>query len=57
MHLSLIIFVVCLLAGLFCFGGFLWSAMEKKPKTIWLTGLGVTILVGIAGLVLHAHGS
>lgn len=52
--MSLIIFIVCLLAGLLCLGGFLWSAMEQKPKAIWLIGAGVAILVGIAGLILRS---
>ncbi len=52
--MSLIIFIICLLAGLVCLGGFLWSAMEQKPKVIWLIGGGVTILVGLAGLILRS---
>ena len=53
MHLPLLIFVVSLIAGLVCLGGFLWSAMEQKPKAIWLIGLGIAIIVGFAGLVVH----
>ena len=53
MHLPLLIFIVSLIAVLVCFGGFLWSAMEQKPKGIWLIGLGATIIVGLAGLVVH----
>ena len=49
----LLIFSICLIAGLFCVGGFLWSAMEQKPKSIWLIGAAVAILVGLAGLVLR----
>ena len=52
-HLPLLIFIVSLIAGLICLGGFLWSAMEQKPKAIWLIGLGVAIMVGFAGLVVH----
>lgn len=53
MHLPLLIFIVSLIGGLVCFGGFLWSAMEQKPKGIWLLGLGIAIIVGLAGLILH----
>lgn len=52
--MSLIIFLVGLLAGLLCIGGFMWSAMEQKPKAIWLLGAGVAILVGLAGLVFRS---
>ncbi|MHB9112766.1 MAG: hypothetical protein ACYC4D_09115 [Thermoleophilia bacterium] len=52
--MSLIIFVVGLLTGLLCLGGFMWSAMEQKPKTIWLLGEGIAILMGMAGLILHS---
>ena len=48
-----VVFLFFLIAGLFCFGGFLWSAMEGKPKAIWMIGAGVTIIVGVAGLVMH----
>ncbi|MDO8735734.1 MAG: hypothetical protein Q7K29_01445 [Thermoleophilia bacterium] len=51
--MSLIIFISSLLAGLFCLGGFMWSAMEQKPKAIWLLGAGVAIIVGLAGLVIR----
>ncbi|MCL4309401.1 MAG: hypothetical protein M0Z32_04250 [Actinomycetota bacterium] len=50
-----VFFLISLIAGLFCMGGFLWSTMEGKPKSIWLIGAGATIVVGIAGLVLHSH--
>ena len=50
-----VFFLISLIAGLFCVGGFLWSTMEGKPKSIWLIGAGATIVVGIAGLVLHSH--
>jgi len=53
MSIGLLFFVTCLLAGLFCVGGFLWSAMEGKPRAIWLIGTGAAIIVGLAGLVLH----
>ena len=51
--MTLIIFVVGLLAGLFCIGGFLWSAMDGKPRKVWLIGAGATIVVALAGLVIH----
>ncbi|MHB9053548.1 MAG: hypothetical protein ACYC5F_06125 [Thermoleophilia bacterium] len=53
MRLPLIIFIVSLIAGLTCLGGFLWSAMEQKPKGIWLLGLGIAIIVGLAGLIFR----
>jgi len=49
--MSLIIFISGLLLGLTCIGGFMWSAMEQKPKFIWLIGAGIAIIVGLAGLV------
>lgn len=42
-------------AGLFCIGGFLWSVVEEKPSAIWLVGAGISVVVGIAGLVVHIH--
>lgn len=52
--MSLIIFVIGLLSGLLCIGGFMWSAMEQKPKAIWLLGAGIAILVGMAGLIFRS---
>lgn len=49
-----LLFIVTLLGGLFCIGGFMWSAMESKPQKIWLVGAAITILVGIAGVVMHS---
>lgn len=54
--MSLIIFITCLLAGLLCIGGFMWSAMEQKPKAVWLLGAGIAILVGLAGLTFRSGG-
>jgi len=48
-----VILFISLIAGLFCVGGFLWSAMEQKPMKIWLIGAGAAIIVGILGLLLH----
>ena len=47
------LFIVTLLGGLFCLGGFMWSAMDSKPQKIWLVGAAASMLVAIAGLVLH----
>jgi hypothetical protein len=52
--MSLFIFVIGLLSGLLCIGGFMWSAMEEKPKAIWLLGAGIAILVGMAGLIFRS---
>ncbi len=48
-----LIFFLCLVSGLFCVGGFLWSAMEQKPKAFWLLGGTAILIVGLAGLLLH----
>lgn len=53
MRVTLIIFVIGLISGLFCIGGFLWGAMEGKPRKVWLIGAGATILVALAGLLIH----
>lgn len=53
--MSLVIFIVSLLTGLLCIGGFMWSAMEQRPKFIWLLGAGIAILVGLAGMVFQAN--
>ena len=53
MNASLLLFLICLGAGLFCLGGFLWSAMDGKPKSTWLIGAAAAVLVGIAGLLIY----
>ncbi|MFA5802136.1 MAG: hypothetical protein WC911_06620 [Thermoleophilia bacterium] len=53
MTATLLVFLVCLSAGLFFVGGFLWSAMEQKPRAIWLVGAAVSLLVGLAGFVVN----
>ena len=50
-----LVFFLCLIAGLICMGGFLWSSMEQKPRTFWLLGGTATIVVGLAGLLLHSN--
>jgi len=55
MSIGLILFVLVLLLGLFCIGGFLWSAMQEKPKKVWLIGAAAAVIVAIAGLITHAH--
>lgn len=46
-------FFIILVMGLFCVGGFLWSVIEEKPRATWLLAAGLTIIVGIAGLVIY----
>lgn len=51
--MSLMIAISGLLLGLVCIGGFMWSAMEQKPKAIWLLGAGIALIVGLAGLIFR----
>lgn len=51
--MSQIAFFIVLITGLFCIGGFFWSVVEEKPRVVWLVAAGLTIVVGIAGLVLY----
>ncbi|MHB1391353.1 MAG: hypothetical protein ACYCXF_09040 [Thermoleophilia bacterium] len=53
MTLYSVIFIIALLGALFCFGGFMLSAMESRPQKLWLAGAAISLLVGVAGLVLH----
>jgi hypothetical protein len=50
---TLVIFLICLGTGLFFVGAFLWSAMEQKPRAIWLVGAAVSLIVGLAGFVIN----
>lgn len=53
MTVTLLLFLICLGAGLFFIGGFLWSAMEQKPRAIWLIGAAASLMVGLAGFVVN----
>jgi len=52
----LVIFIACLMGGLFCIDGYLLSVMDERPNAIWLIGMGAVVMVGLAGLLVYKGG-